>query len=74
MLVVNDHPRSHGNDPSLTIHLMNGNDPQTKAAKFGEQNVSILTFGKCLVDLFICAGNLTQANVHCFFAETCFLM
>ena len=49
---------------------MNGNDAQAKAAKFGEQNVSKLTFGKCLVDLFICAGNLTQANFHCFFAET----
>ena len=46
---------------------MNGNDAQAKAAKFGEQNVSKVTFGKCLVDLFICAGNLTQANVHCFF-------
>ena len=32
---------------------MNGNDAQAKAAKFGEQNVSTLTFGKCLVDLFI---------------------
>ena len=31
---------------------MNGNDPQTKAAKFGEQNVCKLTFGKCFVDLF----------------------
>ena len=47
--------------------LMNGNDPQTKAAKFGEQNVSKLTFGECLVDLSVCAGNLTQSNVHCFF-------
>ena len=46
---------------------MNGNDAQTKAAKFGEQNVCKLTFGKCFVDLFICAGNLTQADVHCFF-------
>ena len=36
---------------------MNGNDAQAKPAKFGEQNVSKPTFGKCLVDLFICAGN-----------------
>ena len=46
---------------------MNGNDAQAKAAKFGgKMFLNLPSENVWLIYLFICAGNLTQANVHCF--------